>query len=59
MTAIPEVPERPTDLLLINYDGFCLGHKEDFADTFLDFEEFDEAVAVAKWWQAWIDGVDL
>ncbi len=45
--------------LIINFDGFDVGVREDFADTRLNFDDFYDAFYIALHWSNWIDGQEF
>lgn len=47
------------NFLIIDYDGWNIGVRDFFNETRLEFPTAEEAFEVARWWDAWISGVDL
>ena len=45
--------------LLINFDGFNLGLKSDFNETYIELDDFIEAALIADHWSRWIEGEDI
>lgn len=39
---------------IIPFDGFNVGLKDDFNSTWLEFDSFEEAKAIAQHWDKWI-----
>lgn len=56
-TLLPIFPEA--NFTIIDNDGWNIGLKSAFNETWLEFESFDDAEAIALWWDFWIEGTEL
>lgn len=50
---------RTPHFTIVVFDGFHVGLEKSWNETYLEFDEFEDAADVARWWDAWIDGIDL
>lgn len=46
--------EEEFEFVVINMDGYNLGVRSCFGETFMEFEDLEEAIQIAKHWEKWI-----
>jgi hypothetical protein len=51
-----EVEMKECFFLIINFDGFNVGIVHDFSNTYLEFDNFEDAREIARHWEAFIYG---
>jgi len=51
--------DREEYMLIINFDGWNVGTKKEFNETWLEFDSKEDAMDIARHWQNWIEGLDV